>query len=51
MMHGRGKSDSVIVAVRPTNKAGQSAERLVEDQQARIVDESAGQRRTLRHAA
>jgi hypothetical protein len=25
MMHGRGKSDSAIVAVKPTNKAGQPA--------------------------
>ena len=25
MMHGRGKSDSAIVAVKPTNKAVQSA--------------------------
>ena len=30
MMNGRGKSDSAIVAERPTNKAGQPAEELEE---------------------
>jgi hypothetical protein len=30
MMHGRGKSDSVIVAVKPTNKAERSAAEPVE---------------------
>ena len=30
MMHGRGKSDSAIVAERPTNKAGRPAEELEE---------------------
>src|SRR6202158_3803153 len=30
MMHGREKSDSAIVAVKPTNKAGQPAAELVE---------------------
>ena len=30
MMHGRGKSDSTIVAVKPANKAEQSAAELVE---------------------
>ena len=30
MMHDRGKSDSAIVAVKPTNKAGQPAAELVE---------------------
>jgi hypothetical protein len=30
MMHGRGKSDSAIVAVKPTNKAERSAAELVE---------------------
>ena len=30
MMHGRGKSDSAIVAVKPTNKAGQLAAEPVE---------------------
>ena len=30
MMNGRGKSDSAIVAERPTNKAGQPAEEPVE---------------------
>jgi RNA-directed DNA polymerase len=30
MMHGRGKSDSAIVAVKPTNKAGQPAAETVE---------------------
>ena len=30
MMHGRGKSDSAIVAVKPTNKAEQSAAEPVE---------------------
>jgi hypothetical protein len=30
MMHGRGKSDSAIVAVKPTNKAEQSAAESVE---------------------
>jgi RNA-directed DNA polymerase len=30
MMHGRGKSDSAIVAVKPTNKAGQPAAEPVE---------------------
>jgi RNA-directed DNA polymerase len=30
MMHGRGKSDSAIVAVKPTNKAGEPAAETVE---------------------
>ena len=30
MMHGRGKSDFAIVAVKPANKAEQSAAELVE---------------------
>ena len=30
MMHGRGKSDSAIVAVKPTNKAERSAAEPVE---------------------
>jgi len=30
MMHGRGKSDSVVVAVKPANKAARSAAELVE---------------------
>jgi RNA-directed DNA polymerase len=30
MMHGRGKSDTAVVAVKPTNKAEQSAAELVE---------------------
>ena len=30
MMHGRGKSDSAIVAGKPTNKAGQPAAEPVE---------------------
>ena len=30
MMHGRGKSDSAIVAGKPTNKAGQTAAEPVE---------------------
>jgi hypothetical protein len=30
MMHGHEESDSVIVAVKPTNKAEQSAAELVE---------------------
>ena len=30
MMHGRGKSRSAIVAVKPTNKAERSAAELVE---------------------
>jgi RNA-directed DNA polymerase len=30
MMHDRGKSDSAIVAVKPTNKAGQPAAEPVE---------------------
>jgi hypothetical protein len=30
MMHGRGKSDSAIVAVKPVNNAEQSAAELVE---------------------
>ena len=30
MMHGRGKSDSVIVAVKPANNAEQSAAESVE---------------------
>jgi RNA-directed DNA polymerase len=30
MMHGRGKSDSAIVAAKPTNKAGQPGAELVE---------------------
>jgi RNA-directed DNA polymerase len=30
MMHGRGKSDPVIVAVKPTNQAERSAAELVE---------------------
>src|SRR5689334_4673899 len=30
MMHGRGKSDAAIVAVKPTNKAEPSAAELVE---------------------
>ena len=30
MMHGREKSDLVVVAVKPTNKAEQSAAELVE---------------------
>ena len=30
MMHGREKSDSAIVAVKPTNKAGRPAAELVE---------------------
>ena len=30
MMHGRGESDSAIVAAKPTNKAGQPAAELVE---------------------
>ena len=30
MMHGRGESDSAIVAAKPTNKAGQLDAELVE---------------------
>jgi len=30
MMHGRGKSDLAIVALKPANKAGRSAAELVE---------------------
>ena len=30
MMHGRGKSDSAIVAAKPTNKAGRPASGSVE---------------------
>jgi RNA-directed DNA polymerase len=30
MMHGRGKSDEAIVAVKPANKAERSAAELVE---------------------
>ena len=30
MMHGRGKSDEAIVAVKPANNAGRSAAELVE---------------------
>jgi hypothetical protein len=30
MMHGRGKSDEAIVAVKPANKAERSASELVE---------------------
>ena len=52
MMHGRGKSDSAIVAVKPTNKAERSAEELVEPRAG--TKGNAGQqstRRTQRRAS
>ena len=46
MMHGRGKSDSAIVAVKPTNKAVQSATEPVERRAE--VEGNAGQQSTRR---
>ena len=45
MMHGPEKSDSVIVAVKPTNKAEQSAAELVEPRTG--TKGNAGQQSTL----
>src|ERR1700759_158465 len=46
MMHGGGKSDSAIVAVKPTNKAGQPAAEPVEPRAG--AKGNAGQHRTRR---
>ena len=46
MMHGPEKSDSVIVAAKPTNKAEQSAAELVEPRTG--TKGNAGQQSTLR---
>ena len=46
MMHGRGKSDSAIVAVKPTNKAERSAAEPVEPRAG--TKENAGQQSTRR---
>src|ERR1700674_3608931 len=46
MMHGPGKSDSAIVAVKPTNKAGRPAAEPVERRAE--AEENAGQQRTRR---
>ena len=46
MMHGRGKSDSAIVAGKPTNKAGQPAAEPVE--QRAEAKGNASQQRTRR---
>jgi retron-type reverse transcriptase len=46
MMHGHGKSDSVIVAVKPANKAERSAAELVEPRAE--TKENAGQQSTCR---
>jgi RNA-directed DNA polymerase len=46
MMHGREKSDSVIVAVKPPNKTGQPAAETVERRTE--AKENASQQRTLR---
>ena len=46
MMHGRGKSDSVIVAVKPTNNAERSAAEPVEPRTG--TKGNAGQQSTCR---
>jgi RNA-directed DNA polymerase len=46
MMHGRGKSDSAIVAVKPTNKAERSAAEPVEPRAG--TKGNAGQQSTCR---
>ena len=46
MMHGRGKSDSAIVAMKPTNKAERSAAELVEPRAG--TKGNAGQQSTCR---
>src|SRR5580692_8421599 len=46
MMHGPGKSDSAIVAVKPTNKAGRPAAEPVERRAE--AEENAGQQHTRR---
>ena len=46
MMHGREKSDLVVVAVKPTNKAEQSAAELVEPRTG--TKGNAGQQSTCR---
>src|SRR5690349_12997861 len=46
MMHGRGKSDSAIVARKPTNKAGRPAAEPVERRAE--AEGNAGQQRTRR---
>ena len=46
MMHGRGKSDSAIVAVKPTNKAGANAAEPVEPRAG--TKGNAGQQSTYR---
>src|ERR1700674_2631970 len=46
MMHGHGKSDSVIVAVKPTNKAERSAAEPVEP--SAETEGNAGQQSTCR---
>src|SRR6266403_2293393 len=47
MMHGRGKSSSAIVAVKPTNKAERSAAEPVEPRAE--AEAQAGQQGTLRN--
>lgn len=46
MMHGREKSDAVVVAMKPTNKAGQPAAELVEPRTVR--ERNANEQSTLR---
>jgi hypothetical protein len=46
MMHGRGKSDSVIVAMKPANNAEQSAAELVEQRAG--TEGNAGEQSTRR---
>jgi hypothetical protein len=46
MMHGRGKSDPAIVAVKPTNKAGQPDAEPAEPRAG--AEENVGRQRTYR---